>query len=113
MFVGQVVNLRRIVNPLAALRRTPTGTGVPGSRYTRTMQDLYYAVADVSGGEPYIVQTRIPVWVLEQARRLGASEDELLRSYPTLRAEDLATAWAYVRSHRSDIEEQIRDNESA
>jgi uncharacterized protein (DUF433 family) len=68
---------------------------------------------DVCGGEPCIVRTRIPVWVLEQARRLGASEDELLRSYPTLRAEDLANAWAYVRSHRPEIEEQIRDNENA
>ena len=68
---------------------------------------------DVCGGEPCIVRTRIPVWVLEQARRLGASEDELLRSYPTLRAEDLANCWAYVRSHRPEIEEQIRANENA
>src|ERR1700732_3256263 len=67
----------------------------------------------VCGGEPCIVRTRIPVWVLEQSRRLGASEDELLRSYPTLRAEDLANAWAFVRSHRLEIDEQIRDNESA
>src|SRR2546422_843964 len=57
----------------------------------------------VCGGEPCIVRTRIPVWVLEQARRLGVSEAELLRSYPTLRAEDLANAWAYVRSHRDGI----------
>src|SRR5437870_8299474 len=54
----------------------------------------------VCGGEPCIVRTRIPVWILEQSRRLGISEQELLRSYPTLRAEDLANAWAYVRSHR-------------
>ena len=71
------------------------------------------ATPGVCGGEPCIVRTRIPVWVLEQARRLGASEEDLLRSYPTLRAEDLANAWAYVRSHRTDIEEQIRENESA
>lgn len=38
----------------------------------------------VCGGEPCIVRTRIPVWVLEQARRLGTSEAELLRIYPTL-----------------------------
>jgi uncharacterized protein (DUF433 family) len=68
---------------------------------------------DVCGGEPCIVRTRIPVWVLEQARRLGTSEAELLRSYPALRAEDLANAWAYVRSHRDEIEEQIRENEEA
>jgi uncharacterized protein (DUF433 family) len=67
----------------------------------------------VCGGEPCIVRTRIPVWVLEQARRLGESEADLLRIYPTLRAEDLATAWAYARSHRLEIEQQIHDNESA
>ena len=33
----------------------------------------------VCGGEPCIVRTRIPAWVLEQARRLGTSEAELLR----------------------------------
>src|SRR5713101_7222556 len=71
------------------------------------------ATAAVCGGEPCIVRTRIPVWVLQQARQLGTSEDELLRSYPTLRAEDLANAWAYVRSHRLEIEAQIRDNENA
>lgn len=48
---------------------------------------------------------------LEQARRLGASEAELLRAYPSLRAEDLTHAWAYVRTHREEIERQIRSNE--
>jgi uncharacterized protein (DUF433 family) len=67
----------------------------------------------VCGGEPCIVRTRIPVWLLEQARRLGTSEAELLRAYPTLRAEDLANAWAYVRGHREEIEKQIAENEAA
>jgi uncharacterized protein (DUF433 family) len=67
----------------------------------------------VCGGAPCIVRTRIPVWVLEQSRRLGISEAELLRSYPTLRAEDLTNAWAFVRSHRSEIDLQIRENEEA
>lgn len=67
----------------------------------------------VCGGEPCIVRTRIPVWLLEQARRLGTSEAELLRSYPTLRAEDLANAWAFVRSHYDDIVRQIQENEAA
>jgi uncharacterized protein (DUF433 family) len=66
----------------------------------------------VCGGEPCIVGARIPVWALEQSRRLGMSEDELLRSYPALRAEDLVNAWAYVRSHRPEIEDEIRANES-
>lgn len=67
----------------------------------------------VCGGNPCIVRTRIPVWILEQARRLGATEAELLQCYPTLRAEDLASAWAYVRSHRNEIEQQIDENEAA
>ncbi|HRC86485.1 MAG TPA: DUF433 domain-containing protein [Thermoanaerobaculia bacterium] len=67
----------------------------------------------VCGGAPCIVRTRIPVWVLEQARRLGASEAEILRAYPSLRAEDLANAWSFVRAHRVRIEQQITDNETA
>ena len=67
----------------------------------------------VLGGVPCIVRTRIPVWVLEQTRRLGTSDADLLRSYPSLRAEDLANAWAFVRSHRDLIEEQIKENEAA
>jgi uncharacterized protein (DUF433 family) len=67
----------------------------------------------VSGGEACIVRTRIPVWVLVRARQLGTTEAELLRSYPTLRAEDLANAWAYYRGHRDEIDQQIRENEEA
>lgn len=67
---------------------------------------------NVAGGAPCIVRTRIPVWLLEQARRLGTSEADLLRAYPTLRAEDLANAWAYVRSHQAEIERQIVENEA-
>jgi uncharacterized protein (DUF433 family) len=68
---------------------------------------------DVCGGEPCIVRTRIPVWVLVRAKQLGASEADLLRSYPTLRAEDLANAWAYFRAYPSEVEQQIRENEEA
>ena len=68
---------------------------------------------EVCGGEPCIVRTRIPVWLLEQARRLGTSERALLEAYPMLRAEDLVNAWAYVRSHGLEIDEQIEANESA
>jgi uncharacterized protein (DUF433 family) len=71
------------------------------------------SIPGVCGGEPCIVRTRIPVWTLVQARRLGASEARLLESYPNLRAEDLVNAWAYYRAHREEIEEQIVANESA
>jgi uncharacterized protein (DUF433 family) len=67
----------------------------------------------VCGGAARIAGTRIPLWVLEQAKRLGAGESELLRSYPTLRAEDLAHASAYVRAHKDEIDRQIQENEEA
>jgi uncharacterized protein (DUF433 family) len=68
---------------------------------------------DICGGEPCIVRTRLPVWLLVQARKLGSSEAELLRAYPFLRAEDLANAWSYHRAHRDEIEQQIQGNEAA
>jgi uncharacterized protein (DUF433 family) len=68
---------------------------------------------DVCCGEPCVVRTRIPVWLLEQARRLGTSEQQLLEAYPSLRAEDLVNAWACVRSHLAEIAEQIAVNKAA
>ncbi|RME61215.1 DUF433 domain-containing protein [Candidatus Parcubacteria bacterium] len=67
----------------------------------------------VCGGDPCIVRTRIPVWLLVRARQLGSSEADLLRAYPTLRAEDLANAWAYYRAHKEEIEQQIKEHEEA
>ena len=67
----------------------------------------------VCGGEPCIVRTRIPVWVLEQMRRQGVNEADILRNYPTLRAEDLANTWSFVRAHGKEVDSQIQDNEEA
>jgi uncharacterized protein (DUF433 family) len=41
------------------------------------------------------------------------SEADMLHAYPTLRAEDLANAWAYARSHSEEINRQIQLNEEA
>lgn len=65
----------------------------------------------VCGGAACIGATRIPVWVLEQARRSGANDAELLQDYPDLKAEDLVNAWDYVRAHREEVDEEIRLNE--
>jgi uncharacterized protein (DUF433 family) len=68
---------------------------------------------DVCDGEACIVRTRIPVWLPEQARRLGVSEQALLAAYPALRAEDLVNAWNYARAHAAEINKQIRVNKAA
>lgn len=64
----------------------------------------------VCGGEPCVVRTRIPVWLLEAGRREGLTDAALLAAYPTLRAEDLVNARAYARAHRAEVEEQIQAN---
>ncbi len=68
---------------------------------------------DVNGGEACVVRTRIPVWLLVQLRRAGASEADLLRDYPTLRAEDLTNTWAFAQAHAAQVENDILANEAA
>jgi uncharacterized protein (DUF433 family) len=80
----------------------------------RDMSGLFPGIEStpgVAGGEACLVRTRIPVWVLVQARKLGSSEAAILNAYPTLRAEDLTNAWAYYRAHKDEIEHQIIENE--
>jgi uncharacterized protein (DUF433 family) len=69
------------------------------------------ATPGVCGGDPRIAGTRIPVWTLEQYRRLGLSEAQILGAFPGLRAADLVNAWAYVAGHPGEIDRQIRENE--
>ncbi|GAB4282165.1 MAG: DUF433 domain-containing protein [Oscillatoriaceae cyanobacterium] len=65
----------------------------------------------VCGGDACIGNTRIPVWLLVNARRLGISEANLLEDYPTLGVADLENAWAYAETHADEIEKAIRENE--
>jgi uncharacterized protein (DUF433 family) len=65
----------------------------------------------VCGGDACIAGTRIPVWVIVNAHRLGISETQLLYDYPTLSATDLANAWIYFAANSEEIETAIRENE--
>ncbi len=67
----------------------------------------------VCGGVARIVGTRIPVWLLVEARNLGASEAQLLQDYPGLRAVNLVDAWDYADTHRAEIDLEIHLNEVA
>jgi uncharacterized protein (DUF433 family) len=66
---------------------------------------------DRCGGDACIRETRIPVWVLVNFRRLGGSDSDLLRDYPSLTLADLEAAWAYSATHAEEIERAIRENE--
>jgi hypothetical protein len=54
-----------------------------------------------------------PVWSIVEARSLGYSEADLLTSYPTLTATDLAQAWIYAEAHSEAIATAIQINEAA
>ena len=64
----------------------------------------------VCGGAPCIANTRIPVWVLAECKRLGMSDQEIWEDYPSITQADLNAAWEYVVDHRDEIEQQIHDN---
>lgn len=51
--------------------------------------------------------TRIPVWLLVQAKRLGASDADLLEAYPVLTTQDLVSAWAYAEKRTAEIDATI------
>src|SRR5207244_11646740 len=66
---------------------------------------------DRCGGDACIRDTRIPVWVLVNYRRLGGSDDDLLRDYPSLANADLEAAWTYAAANAHEIDRAIRENE--
>ena len=80
--------------------------GVSDKQQRRIAKD-----AGVVGGSARIRNTRIPVWVLENYRRLGMTDRQLLEGYPTLTSEDLIAAWEYAESHKKEIDRLIKKNE--
>ena len=67
----------------------------------------------VCGGSACVRRMRIPVWLLEEARRTGISDSDLLLDYPDLTAADLVRAWAYVAANPHEIEDELRRQEEA
>ena len=69
---------------------------LPDSDKAQLLQTLFFALTDiwpgiektpgVMGGDACIVRTRIPIWALEQYRRLGWTEAQILENYPSLRS---------------------------
>ncbi len=79
------------------------------------LSDIYPGIEKtpgVCGGVARVAGTRIPVWSLVQARKLGYSTERLLYEYPTLRASDLQNAWDYFEVHAEEINAQIEENEN-
>jgi uncharacterized protein (DUF433 family) len=67
---------------------------------------------DRCGGDACIRETRIPVWVLFNDRRLGMSDAGILQAYPSLTRADLEAAWTYAAANGEEIDQAIRANEA-
>ena len=65
---------------------------------------------EVCGGSACIIRTRIPVWSIIEYMQMGVGAEKLLQSFPSLRAQDLANAWAYYEANKSEIDLEIREN---
>src|SRR5436305_960282 len=66
----------------------------------------------VCGGDACVRAMRLPVWQLEESRRNGATEAQILEMHPDLMSQDLNRAWAYVDAHRPEIESAIAGNQN-
>ena len=77
------------------------------------MGALRFGNLSTNAARSFAAITSPPVWRARASSnaRLGLSDLELLRNYPSLAAEDLANAWAYARSRRAEIDAQIAANE--
>lgn len=54
---------------------------------------------EIRGGEPVIQGTRIPVHLVADMLADGATEEEILRGYPTLRGKDLNLIRVYAQAY--------------
>ena len=109
-----MMNLQELESELAALTRAEKAEVL--QRLAQDVGNTWSGIErtpGVAGGDACIVRTRIPLWSLENYRRLGWSEARILENYPTLRAADLVNAWAYVDAHRDEIDRTIQENEAA
>ena len=84
------------------------------SKVSNTEKSWIQKTPGVCGGDACIRDTRIPVWSVVQAQRLGASAQALLTHFVTpLSLADLQAALEYYDEHTEEIDTEIGLNEEA
>jgi uncharacterized protein (DUF433 family) len=68
---------------------------------------------EVCDGDACIRDTRHNVWGLVEWRKLGLTDEEILRHFPDLNQADLDVAWDYYQRNPQEIEQAIKENEEA
>jgi uncharacterized protein (TIGR02996 family) len=64
-----------------------------------------------SGDNAFICGTRVPVWTLIALRQWGASEEEVLTAFSSVRQADLLATWQYYERHRGLLDPVIHAND--
>jgi uncharacterized protein (DUF433 family) len=67
----------------------------------------------VQGGDPCIVGTRVPVWVLAAMHKQGDTAQDILEAYPNLTAAQVHAALCYYYDHRAEIDAVITTQNAA
>lgn len=67
----------------------------------------------VCGGSARILNTRIPVWSIVEAKKMNFSDKRILTSYPSLSLPDIENALVYYARNREEIEQDIFENDEA
>jgi uncharacterized protein (DUF433 family) len=78
----------------------------------RTAHSWIQKTPDICGGDACIRNTRVPVWSLVVAQRLGISDAALLHYFVApLSTADVQAALTYYQQHPDEIEQEIRLNQ--
>ena len=80
---------------------------------TTTTHSWVEKTAGVCGGDACIRNTRITVSGLVNARRLGATDEQLLDNIVGLTPDDLLAAWEYYQHNPAEIDDAIHLDEEA
>lgn len=97
----------------AAKVKSKKATGRQRTNLTPLVLTAVTKSPGICGGDACVSGTRVPVWVLEQARQLGMKNSDILEDYPSITWAQLLSAWQYAEENRAEIEAQIRENEKA
>jgi uncharacterized protein (DUF433 family) len=96
-------NLHRIELTLEKLAASPFWE-------TQTGHAHIERVRGVCGGDPVIVATRIPVWLVVSYVNAGSSVQDVLAAFPHLTVAQVYDALSYYYDHKDEIETAIAEN---
>ena len=63
----------------------------------------------ICDGKARIAYSNIPIYMLVSLKIEGATDAEILKSFPMLTAIDLSLAWLYYQIHQQEIKQDIRE----